>query len=469
MFEKHKDTSLLVHILVCLFGIGAWVGTNGILIELPILVERLPERWNLASYLVIAIQLANIGPLLYTVAHLLFPRWVYEKPFAYVIIVLAALCCLLLIFLWQQTTEVGGVEHSTILLVLLFFLAMANCTSSVVFLPFMAQLKTSYMTSFYIGQGLSSLLPSMVALGQGAGAMSCQNRSQGNVTLLGENLTTFYMEAEYYPPRFPPREFFGFIFVTMVICGLAFVLLNHLSVCKNERVEAKDPIPDEQEKAPEKLSVVYQADLKPESVCQDGIPQNDSRGESAGCWSKVKSCFSNCSSESTMGYFLLLTVNGWINALENGIIPSIQSYAYLPYGNQPYHLALVFANVADPTVCFLAFFLPTTSKRLVTVFMILATAASSYIITLASMSPDPFMVEDNLGDIVAVGAQVIATSFLTYSKLSIAAIFRERGGKSLLWYGAVTQLGSLIGALVTFYLVNVLNVFVAAPPCRGES
>ena len=56
----------LMHVLVILFGIGAWVAINGVFVELPILVNELPEGWNLPSYLVIIIQAANIGPLVVT-------------------------------------------------------------------------------------------------------------------------------------------------------------------------------------------------------------------------------------------------------------------------------------------------------------------------------------------------------------------------------------------------------------------
>jgi hypothetical protein len=44
-------------------GIGSWIGINSLWIQLPLLVNVLPEAWYLASYLVIIIQLANIGPL----------------------------------------------------------------------------------------------------------------------------------------------------------------------------------------------------------------------------------------------------------------------------------------------------------------------------------------------------------------------------------------------------------------------
>ena len=64
---RHKNRLLLLDLLVLLFGISSWVSINGLWVELPLLVDRLPESWNLASYLSITVQIANIGPLLYSV------------------------------------------------------------------------------------------------------------------------------------------------------------------------------------------------------------------------------------------------------------------------------------------------------------------------------------------------------------------------------------------------------------------
>lgn len=55
---------------------------------------------------------------------------------------------------------------------------------------------------------------------------------------------------------------------------------------------------------------------------------------------------------------------------------------------------------------------------------------------------------------------------ISYIKLSITSVFRFQGGKSLVWVGSVSQIGSAVGALITFFVVNYTNVFVSYdPPC----
>lgn len=66
--------------------LASWIDLNGIWVELPLLVQVLPEGWNLPSYLTIIIQCANIGPLIFTVAVRLAPHKVKDWPVIYLII-----------------------------------------------------------------------------------------------------------------------------------------------------------------------------------------------------------------------------------------------------------------------------------------------------------------------------------------------------------------------------------------------
>uniref|UniRef100_A0A8C0H9G8 Riboflavin transporter n=1 Tax=Chelonoidis abingdonii TaxID=106734 RepID=A0A8C0H9G8_CHEAB len=65
--------ALVVHILACLLGTGSWVAINGMWVELPLIVPRVPEGWYLPSYLTVLIQFANVGPLFVTLVHHFHP------------------------------------------------------------------------------------------------------------------------------------------------------------------------------------------------------------------------------------------------------------------------------------------------------------------------------------------------------------------------------------------------------------
>ena len=62
-----NERVILVDILAALFGISSWVEVNGVWVQTPILVQKLPEQWKIASYIVVITQLANIGPIVYSI------------------------------------------------------------------------------------------------------------------------------------------------------------------------------------------------------------------------------------------------------------------------------------------------------------------------------------------------------------------------------------------------------------------
>lgn len=60
---------------------------------------------------------------------------------------------------------------------------------------------------------------------------------------------------------------------------------------------------------------------------------------------------------------------------------------------------------------------------------------------------------------------VLFAACLSYVKVMLGVILRDRSRSALLWCGAAVQLGSLIGALLMFPLVNVLKLFSSADYC----
>src|SRR5690348_1364440 len=96
--EILRNTSWLVFGWFLLLGLASWITINGCFAELPLLVEKLPEGWALASYLGVVIQLSNIFPVAFSV-------WVYFKQsvnyvlLIYFILAVGIICTLLLAFL----------------------------------------------------------------------------------------------------------------------------------------------------------------------------------------------------------------------------------------------------------------------------------------------------------------------------------------------------------------------------------
>ncbi|XP_017336607.1 solute carrier family 52, riboflavin transporter, member 3-B isoform X2 [Ictalurus punctatus] len=420
--------SLLTHMLACLFGIGSWVAINGMWVELPLIVPEIPEGWYLPSYLTVIIQLANIGPLFITLMHRFRPRALDERPVIYTIVVLGVLATFLLAFLWKYTLFVGNAVHSVALLSLSFLLSVVDCTSSVTFLPFMMRLQPQYLTTYFVGEGLSGLIPALVALIQGVGVVQCKNATV-NTNFSMVNYTSGELKAHYQPANFSVQVFFLFLSTMMAVCLGAFVMLNyHPAVVQEHKCEKYLDDTKRQEKADISISLQnHPAEQTPMLEHAEG-PANKPH--------------------STFG--------------------KVQSYSCLPYGNQAYHLATAMAAVANPVACFIAMFFPIRSLMLMGVLTITGTGFGAYIMGMAALSPCPLLVHHELGAALMVITWVIFVLTLSYVKVIIGVILRDEGHSALVWCGAVVQLGSMLGAMSMFPLVSVYGLFKSGDPCNTK-
>ncbi|KAG0720327.1 Riboflavin transporter 2 [Chionoecetes opilio] len=426
----------LVDLLAMMFGVGAWVAVNGLWVELPLLVQHLPEGWNLPSYLAVIIQIANVGPIAYSVMRSLRPG-LRPSPVVYGVLGLGSVASLLMALLWQKTSWINGVQHSTALLVLVFLLALVDCTSSVLFLPYMAVWREIYLSSYLVGEGLSGLLPALMALAQGVGGNAmCENVTKYNETF---NFNYTVEESVSLSPRFSVTGFFFFLMAMTVASGLAFTLLEHLPDIRSEKVVVP--------------SVTNSVSALESSQSIDYLMSNTS-GQKR-----------QLQTMSVSVYWLLLAGQAGASSLTNGVLPSIQSFSCGAYGNVAYHLAVTLSSLANPVAAFLTLTLPRCKRYLLTMLGVLGTLLAAYIMATALLSPLPPLMGTAAGEALVVCAWVLFTGVMTYVRVEIANQMREEGQRALFWCGAVTQAGSAVGAVITFVLVNVYGFFTAYTPC----
>ena len=191
--------------------------------------------------------MANIGPITYG----LLRHCLATPPPQHVSIVavlgVGAAASLGLVLAWDLTSSIGGQQRSTGLFVSVFLLSLVDCTSSVLFLPYMASFKQTYLNSYLIGEGMSGLVPAIAALAQGV---------SGNPQCVNGTVVPVLDQA-----RFPTADFFVFLMVRivtistmmlmmmmmmmmmmmqvmMVLSLTAFLLLHYLPSLRSERVTA---------------------------------------------------------------------------------------------------------------------------------------------------------------------------------------------------------------------------------------
>ena len=396
-----SNVSFVTYFLVCAFGIGAWIAVNGLWVELAIIVQHIPEGWNLPSYLTVIIQMANIGPLLFVLGNKYYPKVIREVPVIYTMVAVGTVACALLGFVWKETSLVGGRSHSTALLVLAFFLATVDCTSSVTFLPYMAVFREVYMSPYFVGEGLSGLLPSVVAIAQGVdGGTHTGCKAQ---TAVSDNVTAFNSTGSQNDttpaswsgpgPNFTPQAFFLFLCSMMLVCGFSFLGLNYLPVAKREQVKQPDNRTDQ----------THQDDATYElcNVDNDVAVKNETKPKEMSVLTPGVTLF-------------LLVILAIINGLSNGVIPAIQSFACIPYSYYVYHLTLTLSNIANPVTCFVFPFIRTRSFVVMGLLSAVYVGMCIYILTVAAQSPNVLLKCDDAGAVLIVSMKTCSLADISW-------------------------------------------------------
>jgi len=452
--------SLPVYFLVCLFGLGSWLAINGIWMELPVLVDYAPEKWTLPSYLTVITEVANVGPLLYFVGNRICPRYVHERTTIYAFTVLGSVSYILLAFLWDRTSYIFGAERSSALIILSFSVALVDCTSTVTFLPFMAILPKVYMSALFTGENMSALLPSFVSLIQGV-----EEKQNSTSTIFNNGTSHNTTETTFTGLTFGPKYFFLFLVLMLVTSGAAFAALNHLPlVIKHHVLDYSDLQKNQKEKSVKRsecscnenesdreplIESTSSISNEPESVASDIIHTTTPEISSL-----VKT-----ERKLNLKIVYLLLLQAWINCMSNGVISQIQAFACEPYGATAYHLAVTLSGIGSALVCIAYMWIPSKSVTVISVCGFVFTVASAYIITLAAQSPTPILKGTNTGSALVVLAFIVSGIFVNYAKVAICTIFRELGHQELFWCGIAIQVGSFVGAIVMFFLVNVAKFF----------
>ncbi|XP_006635990.2 solute carrier family 52, riboflavin transporter, member 2 isoform X2 [Lepisosteus oculatus] len=423
------------HVLVALFGMGSWISVNSLWVELPVVVNVLPEGWNLPAYLSILIAFGNVGPVVVTLTHHFAPGRLNERLVIHSIQALAVVASAFLAIFWDEIVLVSGKSHSVPYLLLTFILALVCCTSNVTFLPFMFRYPSVYIRTFFVGQGLSALFPCVVALGQGVGKLECLNGTSGNGTL----------SPHYLDENFPARNFFWFLFTMLGISGLSFLALSFRIPTQPAQEEKDLGSPSSKEE-----SETHPLQNGTPHVAEDQVDVSKDSPHSA-FWTRRN--------------IYLLALLGISNALTNGILPSVQSFACLPYGTMTFHLSVVLGNIANPLACFIAMFVLCRSSAGLGAMSVAGGAFATYLLVLAALSPCPPLLGNPVGVSLVVISWIVFTALFSYLKVVIGSLLHEAGHAALLWCGVFIQAGSLIGALIMFPLVSVYDIFQRAQDC----
>merc|ERR1711970_161739 len=93
----------------------------------------------------------------------------------YILLLIGFTAQFLLYFFWDVTVKGASVPF----FILFFATSIVDCTSSVSFIPFMSGIKTKFLQSYFLGEGLSGFIPAVVGIIQGVGQTTCNVTENG--------------------------------------------------------------------------------------------------------------------------------------------------------------------------------------------------------------------------------------------------------------------------------------------------
>lgn len=400
MLTLPNFSTLFVSTLVVFFVVGSWLNLSGVWIEFPLIVDELPEGWRLPAVMGLIANLANIGIVFVAIIRRFsHGRVFYEIPVNIFILTTGTVVLILLAFFWNKTTMIGGSARSSYLMGFSLSLSLVDCTSSVTFLPFLDRYEPIFINAYFLGESLSSLFPALLGIAQGVGRTSC---------IVGLNGTVTEFHA---PPRFSVRIYF------LALAGIMFVSLFSFVILCLTRMGRRKDLTDVQ---------------KSNNFLVDD-PQMSTKEF---WWSKH-------------GIYLFLCF--WTSLLIIGATPSLQSFSLYPYSIEVYHHTIVACQFAYPLMSFLGAFVPQVRSRTLYFLTLIGTGLFAYAFIAAKLSPCSPFVDRLSGRVIIALVWVAKYCVLYYIRVVLGNYFRRKSGhRGLFWFGILTQIGSLVGAVAIY-------------------
>lgn len=114
---------------------------------------------------------------------------------------------------------------------------------------------------------------------------------------------------------------------------------------------------------------------------------------------------------SKPNYRYLITLTGVLSVFCNAVLPSIQSFSTLPYGNAAYHFSVVFSLMANPIADLVGFFVPRRTIKLINTLVLVLAVPAIYIFVISLLSPSPPLMDSIFGAILTVSTCFLRLSF----------------------------------------------------------
>ncbi|KAF0700719.1 Aste57867_8773 [Aphanomyces stellatus] len=437
-----------VYAAFIVFGLGSWIMTNSVFIEIAALFQHVPEKSAISAYLIVALQAANIFPMLYMAFN--GEQQLFSiRQAIWVLLALGVGTCVLLSLFWDRTSVFWGHEHSTgmsidlvvsphvdflALLSLVFFGGAVSATTTVVYYPFVSSFPPVFTSALATGEGLSGVVAGVLGIIQDPGSAT-----------MNMSVSVFFISA-------------GSVFA---IAMVAFWFLTHSTTSREVQhsMYTEDPGEYDCKFTPPVKRVPSRArDHESVPLVSPGQKQLP-----------IHHHHNFQSSTNRRDYVLRklwkpLVCQVLLCAMSFGVVPSIMPFLGSKYINSAQVLkwSSVLSMACDPLARFLTSFYRWYNVSALCV----ATLVLGLAMTISSTASHPLFSTFEYGGVAPVVANCIFVFLFAYTQTMIYLTlkrevrFNESYAKTAYqWSGFLTQMGALAGTIVIFPLVTYTTWF----------
>ncbi|XP_041354394.1 riboflavin transporter 2-like [Gigantopelta aegis] len=460
-----KSNNYVVHILVFFCGMSLWLDIEGIINEMPVMINYLPEGWKLASYVNICIAVAFPIALVIVLAVSTCKKE-NSKYFACSALMNQVLQLIVLSFIWRKTYTIEGEIHSIGLFAVIFVLGCSGRAYSIIFLSILETMKSEYVASYFIGEGIGLMVCPMLAFVQGAGHITCQLQLVGEenrLVISNESLvnrTEYKQQTVYEDPLFPVQVYILILAGTALVPLVSFILLNWNPLSLAGIIESKRQSSFRAYDQDERDSDEYLLLPRQDHVT---LPDDDHQPTELSHKSNIYEArysfitWLRKHSHNAPDWYVL-ALAAFVQMQICAFPFALGTYYSLPYGHKTFHLIITIGNTAIAMASITGRFFSVTSWPIIGGITALSSSLSAYIVVVASLSPNPPLAGRLAGTIITIGVWCIQNYSLAYLKLCLAKKVHNNK-TSMTLFGVAMEIGFLLGNIIAFILIGILKLF----------
>ena len=265
-----------------------------------------------------------------------------------------------------------GARHSMPLMSMLI-MGIVDASSAVVYPHYMTLYKTQYVSSLYIGSGISSFSIGFLGLVQGVGSIECVNQEQDNIT----NGSDHQLVPVISTPTFPLSVYFVVILVIVLLSTGSFLLLHFHKAFTMAKYTAPPETPES-------------------SGPLSGLSGNQVKNSHLDKY-KIQGRPMSKQAQLALLFFLF-----WSHLLLKSVHFTLNIYSCQSYGMNAYSISNRVSFMTRPLAVSLVLLVRVRCVRVMTSLVTVYTLMEGYLIYAALMNPDPPLREHLIGEILIV-------------------------------------------------------------------